>query len=340
MSMSTEEALNYMKKEEPKVEETKVEEPKQEAQEPETPSVEGTKSEETNVDSPEDAKKDDGEQPEAKTVESDESKDDKPKDAKKKEMSQQDYAFMKQKDKNRKLQDKYDKLNTKFNETNKQKDARIKELEEQLKKYEPLQAKDFQKQDGSMDIDAYTDWKLKQRDMQNEVSNLRQSMQQDKLQQAIEYDRYVTERCFSGKELEEYDNLMSTNGQIFAQEVHKVDPNNVVFNYLESISDYPIVLRELMVHPERWLGQMFRSKDPDILKFNTAKIADQILEEHYRKPATPEVQNTQPVQNAKPAMPVIGKQITNAGATSPEQVSLLDSMASINNYLRKANRRR
>ncbi len=329
MSMSTEEALSYMKKEE----EPKVEEPKQEAKEPETPSAEGTKSE-SNVDSPEDAKKDDGKQPEVKAEESDESKAEEPKEAEKKELSKQDYAFMKQKDKNRKLQDKYDKLNSKFNETTKQKDARIKELEEALKKYESLQAKDFQKQDGSVDYDAFTDWKLKQRDMQNEVSSLKDSIQNDKLQQAIEYDRYVTERCFSGKELEDYNNLMATNGDIFAREVKKVDPNGVVFGYLESINDYPIVLRELMVNPERWLGQMFRSRDPDILKFNAARVADQILEEYYNK------SKPQNVQPAKPAMPVIGKQITNAGASSPEQVSLLDSMASINNYLRKANRRR
>ena len=331
MSMSTEQALNYMKGN------------KEEAKVPETPSVEETKSEEVNVDSPEDAakvetkevetkqddsKSNDGDQPKVEDKGSDEPKVEETKADKKKEMTPQDYAFMKQKDKNRKLQDKYDKLNTKFNETNKQKDARIKELEDALKKYQGLKSEDFKKGDGSVDLDAYTDWKVQQKDMQNEVSNLRKSMEQDQIQHAIDYDRYVTEKCFEGKELEDYDNLIATKGGIFANEIHKVDPNNAAFNYLETLNDYPIVLRELMTNPNRWLGSMFRSSDPDMIKWNTAKVADTILNEYYssKKPAeTPA---------PKPAMPVIGKQITNAGATTPTQPqSLVSSMASINKFL-------
>lgn len=322
MSMSTEQALSYLSKgkEEPKAKE----EPKVEAKETETPSVEVTKSEETNVDSPEDAKVNDGEQPKAEDKGSDEPKVDKAEDVKKKELSKQDYAFMKQKDKNRKLQEKYDKLTEQFNESNKKKDARIKELEESLKKWEGLKAEDFKKNDGSVDYDAFTQWKLNQKDMQNEVVNLRKSMTEEQQRHAIEYDRYVTERCFSGKELEDYDNLVATNGQIFAQEISKVDPNGVVFSYLESLNDYPIVLRELMTNPQRWLGQMFRSRDKDIMKLNTARVADQILAEHYNKQA----EQTQP---AKPAIPVIGKQIQNNNVSGP----VVKDRNYWNDYLRK-----
>lgn len=308
----------------------------------ETPSVEETKSEEVNVDSPEDAKKvetkevetkddgdkpNDGDQTKVEDKGSDEPKVEETKDDKKKEMTPQDYAFMKQKDKNRKLQDKYDKLNNKFNETNKQKDARIKELEDALKKYQDLKSEDFKKQDGTVDYDAFTDWKVQQKDMQNEVSNLRKSMEQDQIQHAIDYDRYVTERCFEGKELEDYDNLIATKGGIFANEIHKVDPKNAAFNYLETLNDYPIVLRELMTNPNRWLGSMFRSTDPDMIKWNTARVADTILNEYYssKKPAEPPA--------SKPAMPVIGKQITNAGATTSPHKSILSSRAAMNNYL-------
>lgn len=335
MSMSTEEALGYLKGEVKEETAKTAETAKEPEVKEETPSVEPeqkeTKSEETDVSSPEDAKKDDGEQPKDELKGSDEPKDEPKEVTKDKELSKQDYAFMKQKDKNKKLQAKYDKLEDKFNETNKQKDARIKELEDQLKKYESLKSEDFKKQDGTVDYDAYTDWKIQQRDMQNEVSNLKKSQQADQIQHAIDYDRYVTERCFSGQELEDYDNLIATKGGIFANEIHKVDPNNVVFNYLETLNDYPIVLRELMVNPNRWLGQMFRSRDPDIMKFNTARVADQILSEYYQ----PKVQ---PQTAAKPAIPVIGKQITNAGATAPEQVSLTSSMKSINDYLAKHQR--
>lgn len=331
MSMSTEQALSYMKGND------------KDAKVTETPSVEETKSVEVNVDSPEDAKKvetkevetkddgykpNDGDQPKVEDKGSDEPKVKETKDdKKKKELTPQDYAFMKQKDKNRKLQDKYDKLNNMFNETNKQKDARIKELEDAIKKYQGLKSEDFKKQDGTVDYDAFTDWKVQQKDMQNEVSNLRKSMEQDQIQHAIDYDRYVTERCFEGKELEDYDNLIATKGGIFANEIHKVDKTNAAFNYLETLNDYPIVLRELMTNPNRWLGSMFRSTDPDMIKWNTARVADSILNEYYssKKPAeTPA---------SKPAMPVIGKQITNAGATTSPHQSLTSSMASINKYL-------
>ncbi len=329
MSMSTEQAMSYIKgkAEEPEKVEAKEPEVKEEAPSAE-PEVKETKSEEANVDSPEDAKveetkKDDGEQPKEEVKGSDEPKAE-TKDVKKKEMTPQDYAFMKQKDKNRKLQDKYEKLNTKFNETNKQKDARIKELEEQLKKYETLKSEDFKKQDGSVDYDAYTNWKLTERDMQNEVSNLRQSMKQEQLQHALDYDKYVTERCFDGKELEDYNELVAKNGKVFADEIHKVDPNNVVFNYLETLNDYPIVLRELMTNPSRWLGHMFKSKDPEVMKWNTARVADTILEEFYKS-------KEQPAPAAKPAIPVIGKQIQNNNVSEPA----VRDRAYWNNYLTK-----
>lgn len=329
MSMSTEQAMSYIKgkAEEPEKVEAKEPEVKEEAPSAETETKE-TKSEEANVDSPEDAKveetkKDDGEQPKEEVKGSDEPKAE-TKDVKKKEMTPQDYAFMKQKDKNRKLQDKYEKLNTKFNETNKQKDARIKELEEQLKKYETLKSEDFKKQDGSVDYDAYTNWKLTERDMQNEVSSLRQSMKQEQLQHALDYDKYVTERCFDGKELEDYNELVAKNGKVFAEEIHKVDPNNVVFNYLETLNDYPIVLRELMSNPGRWLGHMFKSKDPEVMKWNTARVADTILEEFYKS-------KEQPAPAAKPAIPVIGKQIQNNNVSEPA----VRDRAYWNNYLTK-----
>lgn len=306
MSMSTEQALSYLSKGK---EEPKVEEPKETAKETETSSVEETKSEEINVNSPEDAKKDDGEQTKVEDKGSDEPKVEETKDVKK-EMTPQDYAFMKQKDKNRRLQDKYNQLNEQFTESNKRKDARIKELETALKKYESLKSEDFKRQDGSVDYDAYTDWKLQERDMQNEVSNLKQSVQQDQLQHAIDYDRYVTERCFSGKELEDYNDLLATKGEIFANEIHKVDKKNVLFNYLETLNDYPIVMRELMTNPERWLGQIFRTRDPDIMKFNVANVSDKILNEYYgSKNQAPEAK--------KPAIPVIGKQIQNNNVSEP-----------------------
>lgn len=333
MAMSTEQAMAYLKKDEPKEvtkepEETKAEEAKEPDKKEEAPSAEpepkATESEDTHVSSPEDSDKDDGGQKEPEAKGSDEPGKKEP-DVKDKE-SKRDYAFVRMKDKNRKLKDKYDSLNQKFEESTRQKDARIKELEAQLKKYEPLKSEDFRKPDGSVDIDAYTDWKIQQKGMQDEVQNLRQSMTQEQARHAVEYDQYVTEKCFSGKELDDYNDLVAANGRIFAEEIHKADPNNVVFNYLDTLNDYPIVLRELMTNPNRWLGQMFRSRDKDILKLNTARVADQILGEYYAS------KNKEPEPEAKkPAVPVIGKQIQSAGAGTP---AVRDTNY-WNNYLRK-----
>ena len=341
MSMSTEQALEYFNKgQEPKKEEpAKVEEAKQEPEvKDEAPSAEPEKKEpepeETNVSSPGGANKDDGVQPEDKAKGSDEPKDE-PKDVENKEKSKRDYAFERVKNKNRALKEKYDSLN----ESSKQKDRRIKELEEQLGKYENLQSEDFKKQDGSTDIDAYTNWKLHERDMQQEVRNLKQSKEEDRRRYALEYDRYCTERCFDGKELEDYDRLVATKGRDFAEAISEVDRNGVVFGYLDTIKDYPIVLRELMSNPDKWLGRMFRSTDPDILKRNTADIADQIVSEYWNSKKSASKPAVEPASKPKPAMPVIGKQLSSSAAgTASEPQSLVSSMKSINDYLAKHKR--
>lgn len=320
MSMSTEEALDYMKGES-----KEVKEPEQKV---ETPSVETevkeTAKEEVNVDSPEDKAKEsnDGEQKETIDKGSDEPEKKKPAAEKKPESNpedtktKRDYAF-----------ERLNRKNKKLKEDNGKKEARIKELEDTLKKYESLRAEDFKKQDGTTDYNAYTDWKFQERDMKAEVDGLKRAREQESMQYAVEYDKYVTEKCFSGKDLDDYNELVATKGRDFAEAIGEADPNNVVFGYLDSIQEYPIVIRELMTNPNKWLGKMFRSKDPVILKMNAAKIADEILEEYHK----PKVEPTQ----TKPQMPVMGKQISSSGATAPEPKSLVSSMKSINDYLAK-----
>ena len=108
------------------------------------------------------------------------------------------------------------------------------------------------------------------------------------------------------------------------------DPNGVVLSYLDSLQEYPIVLRKLMTDMDV-LRKLFRSKDPDALKYNVRVIADEILEKHHApkvetKPAEPEV---------KPAIPVIGKQISSNSNVSDANSSLLRDMNSMNAYLAK-----
>lgn len=322
MSMTTEQALAYMHGEQSTVADSK------------TPSVEESKSEDINVDSPNEVATDnnDGEHAAEEVKGSDEPKaDDGAVKKDNKEVhdhkAQRDYAFIKQKNKLKALQERYDRDTS-------AKDKRIKELEEELSKRKLLTSDNFTKADGSKDIDAYWNWKSDELKLINEANSLKTELNRDQRDYEIELDRINTERCFQGKELEDYNNLIMSKGQGFAEAIHEKDKNNVVFSYLDTVQDYPIVLKELMTNPTKWLPTIFRSTDEYSLKRNTAKVTDMILDDYYSS-------KDKYVDNTKvaPAIPVIGKQISSAGATTPDNDgSLLNSISSINNYLRKNKR--
>lgn len=322
MSMTTEQALAYMHGEEQPT-----------VADPKTSSVEESKSEEINVDSPNEVatNNNDGEHAAEEVKGSDEPKTEDV-DVKKdnvKEVndhkSQRDYAFIKQKNKLKALKERYDRDTS-------AKDKRIKELEEELYKRKLLTSDNFTKADGSKDIDAYWNWKSDELKLINEANNLKSERSRDQFEYEMELDRINTERCFQGKELEDYNNLIMSKGNGFAEAIHEKDKNNVVFGYLDTVQDYPIVIRELMTNPTKWLPTIFRSTDEYSLKRNTAKVADMILDNYYNS------KNKQ-VDKVTPAIPVIGKQISSAGATGPDNSgSLLNSISSINNYLRKNKR--
>lgn len=322
MSMSTEQAVEYL---------TKVKESNKPANETEVPSTEVSKSSEPTADSPEDKAANDTKKAEPTEIkndkESDESKssnvevENKPETSKEEpkskfpEMSKRDYAFIREKEKRKQLKQKYE--------------ARIKELEDELERKSGLSYEHFKNQDGTPDPQSYMNWEFKKRDMQDEIQRIRQQDEQEQLQYDMERDRIITERCFSNpEELREYNDLIANKGKAFAEAVRERDPNGVVFRYLETLNDYPIVLKELMDLKKNptLLSKVFRSSDPDSLKRNIAVIADQILENHYN----PKVQPEQ-VQETKPAIPVIGKQITNQTTTVEPVVKDRNYW---NNYLR------
>ena len=315
MSMSTEQAQEIINKS------------KQPASETEVSSTEVSKSPEPTADSPEDkADTNDKAEPtsETKEKESDESKSnseevekkDEPKDESVKEppskfptMSKRDYAFIREKEKRKQQKQKYE--------------ARIKELEEELERKNGLDYEHFKNQDGTPDPKSYVNWKFKERDMKDEIRNLREQNEREQNDYDMERDRIITERCFTDpNELQEYNQMIAEKGKYFAEAVRERDPNGVVFSYLETLNDYPIVLKELMDLEKNpgLLARVFRSSDPDSLKRNIARVADEILEKRYSSPVQPQVQpdttaTPAPAVAAKPALPVIGKQITNNTTT-------------------------
>jgi len=307
MSMTTEQAQEIINKS------------KQTASETEVSSTEVSKSPEPTADSPEDkADTNDKAEPttETKAAESDESKanstevekaepnkEPAPK-SKFPTMSKRDYAFIREKDKRRQQKQKYE--------------ARIKELEAELERKKGLDYEYFKNQDGSPDPKSYVNWEFKKRDMQDEINALRQQNDREQYDYDMERDRIITERCFQDpQELQEYNQMIAEKGKYFAEAVKERDPNGVVFSYLETLNDYPIVLKELMDLQKNpgLLARVFRSSDPDSLKRNIAVVADEILEKRYNQVPQVQPETTATPVAAKPALPVIGKQITNNTTT-------------------------
>ena len=341
MSMSTQEVEEYLNK---KKESAEVKEPSTETKAPEevtpAPSEENSAPEEENKDGvpapetkPEEVKGSDepekSAEPEKKEPEDKASKPEKKDEGfdPVKELGKRDYAFIREKNKRKEQMARYE--------------AKIKELEDELSKYKDLKPEHFKKNDGTQDTQAYVDYRLKQRDMENEIHNLQEMDAKEQQQYDLEEDRRRVNNCFpDDKEREEYQSLIAKNGTAFYQAVSEVDKDGVVFNYLSSLPEYPVVLRELMTD-SRLLGRVFRSTDPQVLKQNIMAEADRILDKRHEVKTAPAEQPTivQTQQTtAAPAkeekkIPIIGKQITNSSAPTPEEG--LHGRASWNSWLLK-----
>lgn len=206
--------------------------------------------------------------------------------------------------------------------------ARIKELEEKLKKYEGLSLKDFQD-----NVENYTNYRLEERDMQNEVKATKERVEREEAEEmARETERRVNLSFESEEERDDYNELLRTNGPKFYEALQKADPNGVVLDYLNSVEKYPIVLRKLMTDMDS-LRYVFRDKDPVILRYNLHQFTKELLEgkKPEEKPKDGQPETTPPPEPKKPAMPIIGKQVTaNGKPTEP-----VHDRAYWNEYLRK-----
>lgn len=269
----------------------------------------------------EDKPDDKGEEPKAEVKTEEPKVEEPPKEEPKKEEKKQtprDYAF--------------ERLKRKSKEEKRQLEARIKELEEELNKGKGLKAEHFVDKEGKPDPTSYVDWKLKERDMQDEIRELQRYNEERQIREDIEEDKRRVESCFQDeKEREEYNSLIERNGKAFYDAVSEVDPNGVVFGYLSTMPEYPVVLRELMTD-NKLLGYAFRSTDPDALKRNIAVIADQILDKRHNPISTPKEEPKVEVKvEPKKELPVIGKQINS----TPGNVSEVHDRNYWNRYLRE-----
>lgn len=206
--------------------------------------------------------------------------------------------------------------------------ARIKELEEKLKKYEGLKLDDFEG-----NVENFTNWKLEERDLQNEVKTTKERIEREEAEMmARETERRVNLSFESDEERDDYNELIRNNGPQFYEALQKHDPKGVVLDYLNSVEKYPIVLRELMTNMDS-LRYVFRDKDPVMLRINLAAFTKDLLDgkEPEKKQETEKQPEQTKPQEHKPAIPVTGRQVT-ASAKPSEPVH---DRAYWNQYLRE-----
>lgn len=293
---------------EPKAEEPKAEDKKEPEQKPEEVPPEDKKEPEEKADEP---------KPEDQKPEEDEKKtsDRKPPKQKYSHAERVAHAFSIEKQK-RKEQHAKDQ-------------ARIKELEEKLKKYEGLKLDDFEG-----NVENFTNWKLEERDLQNEVKTTKERIEREEAEMiAKETERRVNLSFDSDEERDDYNELIRNNGPQFYDALQKHDPKGVVLDYLNSVEKYPIVLRELMTNMDS-LRYVFRDKDPVMLRINLAAFTKELLDgkaPEKKQETEKQPEQTKPPQEHKPAIPITGKQVT-ASAKPSEPVH---DRAYWNNYLRE-----
>lgn len=217
---------------------------------------------------------------------------------------------------------KFAQLKQKHKEQREKDQARIKELEDKLKKYEGLKLEDF----GEQGTQSYVDWKLEERDMQNEVKAAKERIERMEAEDLErETERRINLSFDTEEEKAEYEDLVRDHGKDFIEALKKHDPENVVLNYLNNVEQYPKVLKVLMEDMDA-LRHVFRDKDPYELRHNLHEFTKELLSGNYHKEA-PVVEKQ---IETKPVMPVIGKQVTTPSApTEP-----VHDRAYWNNYLK------
>lgn len=196
--------------------------------------------------------------------------------------------------------------------------TRIKELEAEIEKYKGLKLEDF----GEKGTENFFDYKLKERDMMAEVKATKERMEREEQEDMQrETERRINLSFGTDEERDEYNDLIATNGPKFLEALNQADPKGVVLDYLNGVEKYPVVLKKLMTDMDA-LAYVFRDKDPYELRHNLHQFTKELLEGKPEQPKVkseeaPVVENKQP-EPTKPAIPVIGKQVTaQAGPAEP-----------------------
>lgn len=203
--------------------------------------------------------------------------------------------------------------------------AKIKDLEAKLARTEGLKLEDFDN-----NTENYVNFRLKERDMQNEVKMAKERIEQEEAEMARQETERRIELSFPDEgEREAYNDLIAKNGPAFYEALQTYDKESVVLNYLNGLDKYPVVLQKLMTDNDA-LRKVFQNRDPDEMRYQLRQLTTELLSP--KKAAPPATDNKQPTPApAKPALPIVGKQVTANGKPSEP----VHDRAYWNNYLRE-----
>lgn len=346
MSMSTEEALKYLSKDTEEKEPAKVEEVKEETSSVNT-ETDTTKSDDSSAKAPEETAETEKKETGDPAKSTDKGSDD-PKPADDKVVEKKDQAPQKSNEKNPKpskdeqknyaFARKNEKLKEARNKIAEQ-DAEIKKLRAELEKRQGLELRHFKNEDGTQNVEAYLRYRDSQKDLENQIQNLTNESIEEQKRLDLEADREAVELCFTDPtERDEFENLRGTIGPELTKKLMQDDPQGVIIRYLNTLREYPVVLRELLQPTKNrdMINWLFRSKDPYTLHRSIAKVSDDILDNWYKSKNSPApAPNPAPVApTPQPTVPILGHQVASSGGGHSNSTTMFTSMSEINDYLR------
>jgi len=270
--------------------------------------VEESKVQETNTVEVPEEKNDAGSEVENKVENETQPVETKPEDKPKKEEKHQytkqekiDYAFQKQKAKQRKLE------------------ARIRELEEERKNF-------LSKNIESLGEEDKINFLVDKRDNEREIARLQREVTENRQNEATRIHEQRTIACFPDvSEQEKYKALIRDYGPAFVKQLDEVDPEQVILGYLDDSDISPILTRLLMTSKE-YRDSVFSKTSPygrqRAMEQLEAKVrwAQQQLANRKLK-----AEKEAAVVETKPAIPVVGS-VTKSESSSGEVVKDMNSL--------------
>lgn len=239
---------------------------------------------------------------------------------------QKNFAFVRQKE-------KYKAAKARIAEQQKE----IEKLRKEIESTKGLQLRHFKKEDGSQDVESYMNFRDRQRDIESKIESMTRASEEQQRAMDLEIDSELTKRCFSDPtEREEYERMKDVTGPVLFQILEEKDPNHVILNYLDTLNEYPVVLRELL-QPEKnseMIGRLFRSTDPQSLHRAIADLSDKILDDFHSGKSASQTSVQVDTPKGNKTIPILGKQISGSQSHPSGSNSLLTDMASMNDYLR------